>query len=135
MNTAPSTVRALGSDATTLGVQVRVWPQFLPEESRPDDAQFVFGYRILITNHRDHVVQVLSRRWLIVDAGGRSHEVEGPGVVGQQPRIAPGESFEYSSFCPLPTSWGTMEGTYTLRDEHSATFDIKIARFYLVAPQ
>ena len=127
-------VSKLGSDATTDGIRVEVSPSFMPEHSRPDEREFVFAYRIRITNLGDQPAQLMSRRWLIVDAGGNRHIVEGPGVVGQQPRLEPGQSFEYSSYCPLKTAWGTMEGTFHLRRDDSTTFDARVARFYLAAP-
>jgi ApaG protein len=90
---------------------------------------------VKITNEGEAPIRLISRYWLIVDAQGRSHEVRGEGVVGQQPRIMPGESHEYSSYCPLPTMWGTMEGRYQMRRDDGTTFDATVARFYLVAPR
>lgn len=123
-----------GSDITTGGVRVQVTPRYLPQQSDPEGGKYLFAYSITLTNDTARPVQLRSRRWLIVDADGESHEVEGEGVVGQQPHIAPGRSFEYTSFCPLPTPWGTMEGAYTMIDEDGATFPVRIARFYLVSP-
>ena len=105
----------LGSEATTQGIRVEVSPSYMPEHSRPTEREFVFAYRIRITNLGDEAAHLVSRRWLIVDANGTSHVVEGPGVVGQQPRLEPGQSFDYSSYCPLKTPWGTMEGSFQMR--------------------
>lgn len=123
-----------GSDITTAGVRVQVTPRYLPQQSDPEGGKYLFAYSITLTNDTARAVQLRSRRWLIVDADGEAHEVEGEGVVGQQPVIGPGQSFAYTSFCPLPTPWGTMEGAYTMRDEDGSTFPVRIARFYLVSP-
>lgn len=139
----PTTHSSRGSTATTEGVRVQVSPSFAPEHSAPEPApgenpRFVFVYRIRISNHGDRTVQLLSRRWTIVDADGERHEVAGDGVVGQQPRLEPGRVFEYESFCPLPTPWGTMEGSYRMEvqsgSERGRLFDARIERFYLAAP-
>lgn len=114
-------------------MRVAVSPSFDAEQSDPDRRQYVFAYRIRITNERPHAVQLLRRRWAIVDAHGRTHEVQGEGVVGQQPRIEAGDVFEYSSWCPLPTPWGTMEGAYTMRSAEGPEFEVAIARFYLIS--
>lgn len=127
--------RDRGSEAVTRGVRVRVRPDFLPEHSDPAKDQFVFGYRIRITNESDHGALLISRRWLIVDAEGKEHEVKGDGVVGQQPYLAPGESFEYASYCPLQTRWGTMEGAFRMVRDDAEPFDAAVARFFLVAEE
>lgn len=108
---------------------------FLPEESDPDDRKFLFGYTIVIQNEGDHPVQLISRYWRIIDANGKEEEVRGPGVVGQTPRLEPGESFKYQSFCPLKTPWGTMEGEYQMRRDDGTKFQAKIGRFYLTSPK
>jgi ApaG protein len=123
--------KSLGSVTLTDGVRVAVAPEYLPEQSSPELGQFVFGYRVRITNESARSVRLISRRWLIVDADGDRKEVEGEGVVGEQPELAPGESYMYSSFCPLETSWGTMEGQYIMRDGEGAEFAVRIGRFYL----
>lgn len=126
----------LGSEATTQGIRVEVSPSFMPDHSRPSEREFVFAYRVRITNVGQEAAQLVSRRWLIVDANGVTHSVEGPGVVGQQPRLEPGQSFEYSSYCPLKTAWGTMEGTFQMRRDDAGTFEAVVARFYLAgAPE
>jgi len=131
--------RPLGSDTTTNGIRVRITPAFLREQSDPVLSKFVFAYRVRIMNVGDRSVQLMSRYWLIVDADGESHEVEGDGVIGVQPELQPGESHEYSSFCPLQTRWGTMQGHYvfrtTDREGENETFKAEISRFYLVAPE
>jgi ApaG protein len=102
-----------GSDCTTQGVRVEVTPEFLRDQGEVDSGRYLFAYRIRITNVGERVVQLLRRHWTIVDADGDTREVVGDGVVGRQPLLEPGESFEYASYCPLGTRWGTMEGWYT----------------------
>jgi ApaG protein len=123
--------KPLGSDTLTRGVRVRVTPSFLPEQSSPEHGKYLFGYRITISNEGARRVQLLSRHWIIIDADGERHEVKGPGVVGETPTIEPGDSHTYSSFCPLETPWGTMEGTYQMRDGDGEEFDAAIGRFVL----
>jgi len=122
-----------GSDRLTRGIRVTVRPSYLPDLSNPEESQFVFGYRIRIANESDEPVQLLSRRWTVVDADGGRNEVVGDGVVGQQPHLDPGETFEYSNWCPLNTPWGTMEGCYVMARADGETFEAAIDRFYLVA--
>lgn len=117
----------------TRGFKVEVKPEYLPEHSRPDQRKYVFGYRIRITNEGREKAQLKSRHWVIVDADGDRHDVVGEGVVGHQPEMAPGQVFEYTSYCPLETPWGTMEGSYTLLGDGGQTFEISVARFFLVA--
>jgi ApaG protein len=138
--TTTLTKQPFGSEALTSGVRVTASPVYLPERSDPTGpaagrgGRYVFGYRIRIANESEGSVQLISRHWLIVDAEGERSEVEGEGVVGQQPVLAPGQSFEYSSFCPLATPWGTMEGTFQFLDIADVPFTVQIARFYLVSP-
>jgi len=123
-----------GSDCITAGVRVRVTPDYIASESSPDDNRFLFAYRITIVNEGSEAVQLLSRIWRIVDADGETSVVRGDGVIGQQPTLAAGATYEYSSYCPLGTRWGTMEGTYRFRAAATnAEFDVEVARFYLVA--
>jgi ApaG protein len=119
------------SDTTTDGVRVGATAYYLPEESNPDERKFLFGYTIVIVNKGTAPVQLINRRWTIIDAAGRREEVSGPGVIGQQPRLGPGERFKYQSFCPLKTNWGTMEGSYEMRRDDGTTFDAQVGRFYL----
>jgi len=123
------------SDTTTRGIRVHVETTYLPEHSSPEENLFFFAYRIRIANSGNETVQLLSRRWHITDAHGRREVVEGPGVVGQQPVLRPGEAFEYQSFCPLPTPLGTMEGAYIMQTADGEPFEAAIAPFHLFAPQ
>ena len=123
------------SDTTTMGIRVLVTPSYLPEASAPERGAYLFSYRIRITNHGDGVVQLLRRHWTITDGNGRVEEVDGAGVVGETPVLRPGVSFEYTSFCPLPTPFGTMRGSYLMRAEGGDRFDVAIAQFSLIAPQ
>lgn len=125
------------SNTLTDGVRVRVASKFLPEESSPDHAEWLFLYRVIIGNEGAQDVQLKQRHWIIKDAENRVQEVRGEGVVGETPVIAPGEQYEYFSRCPLKTSWGTMEGSYTLERPDGERFDVPIGRFFLaptVAP-
>jgi ApaG protein len=130
----PEVVRVNMSDATTRGVRVEVVSRYLPEKSDPARRKWFFAYDIRITNLGDEVVQLLTRHWVITDANGAVEEVRGPGVVGNQPVLAPGESFEYTSFCPLTTPFGTMEGSYQMVTEDGRAFDAEIAQFALSEP-
>jgi ApaG protein len=123
------------SDTTTEGIRVGATAYYLPEESEPDQRRWVFGYTIVIVNGGDEPAQLMTRHWVIIDAHGRREEVEGPGVVGETPRLAPGQAFKYQSFCPLRTEWGTMEGTYHFRRDDGSEFDAAIGRFYLRLPE
>lgn len=127
--------RSAGSDARSHGVRVTVTPAYRPEHSATAEGRFVFTYAITITNESDRRVRLLSRRWRIIDADGEERVVEGDGVIGEQPTIEPGTSYSYSSWCPLPTRWGTMEGSYTMIAEPPGeSIRVRVARFYLVAP-
>ncbi len=125
--------RCRGSDTLTRGVRVVVEPTYLVEESDPSRRMFIFAYRVTITNESGGALALQSRRWDIIDGDGEREEVRGPGVIGQQPRLAPGESFSYTSHCPLQTSWGTMEGSYLFNTDAGERFEAAIDRFYLVA--
>jgi ApaG protein len=115
----------------TQGIEVAVEPKFMPEESQPEVAQFVFSYTITITNKGDTEVQLMSRHWIITDGAGVVHEVKGPGIVGEQPKLAPGAHHQYSSFCPLPTPTGNMRGSFQMVNHLGAKFDVKIPLFFL----
>jgi ApaG protein len=123
------------SDTTTRGIRVRVMPVYLPDRSTPEEGSFFFAYRVRITNTGDETVQLMRRHWIITDGHGHVEEVEGPGVVGETPILPPGTTCEYTSFCPLPTSFGTMQGTYQMRTADEETFAVQIGQFSLVAPQ
>jgi ApaG protein len=115
----------------TQGIEVLVLPEYLPAESRPEESRFIFAYHVTIANHGETEVQLISRHWIITDGHGAVHEVKGPGVIGQQPRLKAGEKYEYSSFCPLPTPTGNMRGTYQMVNDRGAQFDVKIPLFFL----
>ena len=122
------------SEATTEGVKVSVRSEYQEEHSDPGAGQFLFSYTVTIENVGERTVQLLSRRWVITDADGDQQVVEGPGVVGEQPTLEPGESFEYSSYCPLPTSVGTMEGSYWMATPDGESFEAEVATFTLAVP-
>lgn len=118
-------------DATTRNVTVRVAATFLPEQSDETRARWFWSYHIRIENHGGTSVQLLHRTWLITDGRGMVNRVEGEGVVGEQPLIAPGRSYDYVSGCPLTTPNGAMVGHFTMVDEHGTLFDAAIPRFAL----
>eukprot|EP01037_Dinobryon_pediforme_P022635 gene22635-23851_t len=121
-------------EAVTHGVRVSVTPQFLADKSDPSEHRWVWAYTIEITNLTTAPVQLRSRYWRIVDARGHQQEVRGPGVVGEEPVIPPGDSFEYTSGCPLSTSSGLMVGEYEMEDAHGERFTIDIPAFSLDSP-
>jgi ApaG protein len=127
-------LHASASEAVTNNVRVEVESQYAPERSQPFQNEWFFDYTVRITNERDETVQLLSRHWIITDATGHVEEVRGPGVVGEQPVLGPGESFQYTSGCPLRTSTGVMRGTYQMVTEDGDHFDIEIAPFALHEP-
>ncbi|MCP3981282.1 MAG: Co2+/Mg2+ efflux protein ApaG [bacterium] len=118
----------------TREIRVRVTSRFVPERSDPARDAWFFSYDIRISNEGTETVQLLSRHWIITDSNGKVEEVRGPGVVGQQPTLGPGESFSYTSACPLATSFGTMHGTYQLVTGTGEPFDVEIAPFALSEP-
>jgi ApaG protein len=113
---------------------VEVESQYAPEHSQPFQNHYFFYYTVRITNEGDETVQLLSRHWVITEATGHTEEVKGAGVVGEQPVLAPGESFQYTSGCPLKTSTGVMRGTYQMVTEGGVHFDVEIAPFALQEP-
>lgn len=121
------------SDAVTRSVRVEVLSRYSEENSQPGVGEWVFQYTVRITNQGLDTIQLVSRHWIITDAFERTREVEGPGVIGEQPVLAPGESFKYSSWCPLPTPTGAMRGTYQMANTDGTQFDIEIAPFALKA--
>lgn len=121
--------------AVTRGIQVSVQSRFMPDESSPDEGRFLFAYSIEITNLGTETVRLQSRYWRIVDGLGRLQEVRGAGVVGKQPVLAPGESFSYTSGCPLQTPDGSMEGTYTMVTAGGESFEVAIPAFPLDGPR
>jgi ApaG protein len=122
------------SEATTKSIRVRVESRYDPGRSRPDQSQWFFLYTVSITNEGPDTVQLISRHWVITDAIGEVQEVRGPGVVGNQPVLAPGQSFQYTSGCPLTMPFGTMHGTYQMVNQRNEEFDIEIAQFALAEP-
>jgi ApaG protein len=120
--------------ATTRGVTIRVSVSFLPEQSEPAKGRWFWAYHIRIENEGAQAVQLLTRHWTIVDGRGGKHEVQGEGVVGEQPVVEPGGSFDYVSGCPLHTPTGAMEGSYRMVSEDGSSFDVAIPRFSLIAP-
>lgn len=115
----------------TQGIRVEVNPVFEPEQSNIQAKQYLFSYRVKILNETTLPVQLMSRHWIITDGDGTVHEVKGPGVIGHQPRLEPGQFFEYSSFCPLTTPTGNMRGTYSMVGDNQQEFLVKIPLFFL----
>ncbi|MFT5486030.1 MAG: ApaG protein [Paracoccaceae bacterium] len=120
--------------AVTREIRVQVEPIYLDDQSEPDDAQYVWAYRVQIENEGTETVQLLTRYWHITDGMGRVQEVRGAGVVGEQPVLNPGESYEYTSGTPLPTPSGIMKGTYQMSTPSGEKFDIEVPAFSLDCP-
>jgi ApaG protein len=122
-------------EAETENIHVRVEPAFLVQESDPEDSRFLWSYTVEIENRSDALVQLISRSWRITDANGHTQEVRGPGVVGEQPVLQPGESYRYTSGCPLSTASGLMVGAYQMiRLPTREQFEIAIPAFALDSP-
>lgn len=122
------------SEALTRGVRVRVESEYAPDRSQPCKNQWFFLYTVTIRNESDDTIQLLTRHWIITDGTGSVQEVRGPGVVGKQPTLKPGDSFEYTSGCELTTAFGVMEGSYQMLSEAGERFDVRIAPFTLSEP-
>ena len=120
--------------ATTRGVTVRVSVSYLPEQSEPQRGRWFWAYHVRIENEGAGTVQLITRHWVITDGRGARHSVEGEGVVGEQPLIEPGASYDYVSGCPLATPSGAMQGSYRMIGEDGSAFDAEIPRFMLLAP-
>ncbi len=120
--------------AITRAIRVSVEPVYLDQQSSPSEAHYVWAYHVKICNEGSATVQLLTRHWRITDALGRSQEVRGAGVVGEQPVLAPGETYEYTSGTPLPTPSGIMLGSYGMKGENGERFDIEIPAFSLDCP-
>jgi ApaG protein len=129
------------SDTTTEGIRIHAAAEYLPQENLPPEfavaepdtkKQFVFRYKITMTNTGTEPARLLTRHWIIVDGEGKREDVRGKGVVGEFPKLAPGGSYSYVSYCPLPTTWGTMEGAYTYERDDGKRFQAKVGRFFLV---
>ena len=116
-------------------IEILTRPDYLPDRPDPIKSYYFFSYQIKIVNRSVETIQLLSRYWHIVDGQGRAEDIYGPGGVGKTPILKPNDLFEYTSFCPLPTPLGFMEGSYRMLDESGKEFDVPIERFQLVAPQ
>lgn len=129
------------SDTVTRGVRVVVRPRYVEEQSEPSKSHYLFAYHVTIRNESEVTVQLISRHWVITDGEGKSEEVRGPGVVGYQPTLKPGEQFQYTSGCPLPTPVGTMHGSYQMivvgpsEPGSDDAFDAYIEPFRLAVPR
>jgi len=121
-------------EAVTRGIRIRVTPQYLEEESAPDEDRYFWAYTVDIINEGSEIVQLRSRHWRITDAEGRTEEVRGPGVVGQTPVLMPGTSFRYTSGCPLETPSGIMVGSYQMTTEAGEFFNVAVPAFSLDSP-
>ena len=132
--TAADQTSGFSSESVTRSVRVRVEPRFDPRRSQPSRRRWFFLYTVTIENQGEETVQLVTRHWIITDGNGKVEEVRGPGVVGEQPVLAPGESFQYTSGCPLTTDVGKMEGSYQMVAEDGEQFDVAIAPFTLFAP-
>lgn len=122
------------SNAVSRGIRVEVESTFVEERSAPEEDYYFFSYHIRISNEGAVAARLLAREWLITDADGNQERVKGPGVVGEQPLIEPGGTYEYTSFCPLRTNMGTMQGSYTLETADGERFEAEIAPFTLAVP-
>lgn len=120
--------------AVTQDIQVTVLPEFMPDRSEPDKSRYFWAYTVEIANLGHRVVQLIARHWIITDAEGRVEEVRGLGVVGEQPVLQPGESFRYTSGCPLATPSGIMAGSFQMSDESKTDFEVEIPAFSLDSP-
>jgi ApaG protein len=122
------------SDTTTRGIRIQVRSEYIPERSSPRDGTYLFQYHVRISNVGSETAQLISREWIITTADGDEERVKGPGVVGEQPVLSPGASFEYTSFCPLKTKVGSMQGSYQMVTADGNRFDAVIAPFTLAVP-
>ena len=123
------------SDTTTRGIRVEVKSEYVPERSSPAEHEYFFQYHVRISNLGTERAKLVSRKWVITDADGQVERHEGPGVVGEQPVLAPGAAFEYTSFCPLKTSVGAMQGSYHMVTAGGDRFDAAISAFTLAVPR
>lgn len=131
-DTAPSGIRL--SDATTRGIRVQIRSEFIPDRSSPREGSYLFQYHVRISNTGADLAQLVSRDWIITNADGEVERVKGQGVVGEQPVLQPGAAFEYTSFCPLKTAVGTMQGSYQMVTSRGERFDAVIPPFTLAVP-
>ncbi|MEZ4267927.1 MAG: Co2+/Mg2+ efflux protein ApaG [Myxococcota bacterium] len=122
------------TQSTTHGVRIEVESAYVPERSAPEQDYYFFAYRVRISNVGEETVQLLSRHWVITDGDSKVEEVRGPGVIGEQPVLEPGQAHEYTSACPLRTQVGTMHGSYQMVSASGESFDAEIAPFTLALP-
>lgn len=120
------------SVTVTRGIRVHAAAQLVEDRSFPDQRRWLYAYRIQLENVGDIGQRLISRHWVITDANGETREVKGAGVVGDQPHLVPGETYEYRSSCEFPTAWGTMEGTYRFVIDGGEEHDVQVGRFFLV---
>jgi ApaG protein len=126
--------RTYTSEATTRGIRIQVESAYLSAQSSPKDAHYLFAYHVRIANVGGETAQLVSREWIITNADGEVERVKGPGVVGETPVLPPGGAFEYTSYCPLKTSVGSMQGSYQMVTAGGEKFDATIAPFTLAVP-
>jgi len=122
------------SDTTTRGIRVQVESFYDEDRSSPQESYYFFAYRVRVSNVGKEKARLVSREWIITDSNGEVQRVQGPGVVGEEPTLAPGEAFEYTSFCPLSTAVGTMQGSYHMVRPDGSSFEAEIAPFSLAVP-
>ena len=122
------------SDTTTRGIRIQVKSTYLSDRSSPRDGQYLFAYQVRISNVGTETAQLVSREWIITSAEGDVERVKGPGVVGEQPVLPPGGAFEYTSYCPLKTAVGAMQGSYQMVTTDGEKFDAQITPFTLAVP-
>lgn len=131
---SPEITTSTGPVNTTGGISIKVTSLYVPDRSSPKDEEYLFTYHVVISNAGSETAQLVSREWIITNAEGEEERVKGPGVVGQQPVLPPGGSFEYTSFCRLRTSVGSMHGSYQMVTAAGERFDAVIAPFTLAMP-
>jgi ApaG protein len=125
---------AYTSDTTTRGIRIQVTSTYLSDRSSPKDSQYLFAYHVRISNTGTETAQLVSREWIITSSEGDVERVKGPGVVGEKPVLQPGGAFEYTSYCPLKTNVGSMQGSYQMVTAGGERFDAQIAPFTLAVP-
>lgn len=121
-------------ETVTRGIRITVQPEYMPDRSDPAEGNFLFAYHITIRNEGPEPVKLVSRQWIITDGSGKQEQVNGPGVVGEQPHLRPGEGFRYTSACPLATPVGSMHGSFQMVTDGGETFDALIQPFTLAPP-
>lgn len=122
------------SNCVTNSIRITVDPEYIPGELINSNGKYLFSYRVRIINEGTDTVQLISRHWKIINSEGIVEEVIGEGVIGRQPILKPSQEFKYTSYCPLDTPWGTMEGTFLMRNNDGIEFEATIERFYLISP-